>query len=100
MCFVAEDNFSAEISVLIQTLQSSLGEQTALSMAISLQLPGLVGFCTDTGLNPDEKFAKLKFVKGRVLVHGEELTASGSSAHFHRQRRRSRYICCSFDVWV
>ncbi|VVC28377.1 Aspartic peptidase domain,Glycoside hydrolase family 1,Glycoside hydrolase superfamily,Glycoside [Cinara cedri] len=36
--------------------------------------------------SPGAKFAKLKTVKDRVLVHGEELTASGSPAHFNDWR--------------
>ncbi|KAG8253278.1 hypothetical protein J6590_039620 [Homalodisca vitripennis] len=50
--------------------------------------------------NCSAKIRVLGRTKGRVLVHDEELTASGSSTHFHGHWQRSQYICCSFDVWV
>ncbi|KAG8319212.1 hypothetical protein J6590_096506 [Homalodisca vitripennis] len=40
MCFHSEDNFSAEIRVLFQTLQSPLGKQKAVSMVINFELLG------------------------------------------------------------
>ena len=70
------------------------------STSISFILGQKKSVIMGVGPNPDAKFAKLKTAKGRVLVHGEELTASGSPAHFHGPRKCSRPIWRSFDVRV
>ena len=68
------------------------------STSISFILGQKKSVIMGVGPNPDAKFAKLKTAKGRVLVHGEELTSSGSPAHFHGPRKCSRPIWRSFDV--
>ncbi|GJQ66232.1 hypothetical protein Trydic_g4288 [Trypoxylus dichotomus] len=75
------DSFTNVLFERVRTDDAS--KQTALSMVTNFELLDQLDLCAGADPSTDAKLVKLKPAKGRVLVRGKELTASGSLAHFH-----------------